>query len=54
VILVSATSAYLIVAMTCGPVACFQQGSNRAMGWFIVGGVALAALVHHLALARLK
>ena len=45
---------YVLVAITCGPIACFRQGPNRAMGWFIVGGVALAALTHHLLLSRLR
>jgi hypothetical protein len=46
--------AYVLVAVTCGPIACFQPGPNRAMGWFLVGGVALAALVHHGVLAWLS
>jgi hypothetical protein len=50
---ICAVLAYAIVALTCGPVACFQAGPNRAMGWFLVGGVALAALVHHVLLGRL-
>jgi predicted permease len=41
---------YLMVAASCGPVACFQAGPNRYMGWFLVLGIALAALAHHLAL----
>jgi hypothetical protein len=45
--------AYILVAVTCGPIACFQAGPNRAMGWFLVGGVALAALVHHVLLGWL-
>jgi hypothetical protein len=50
---ICAVLAYVIVALTCGPVACFQAGPNRAMGWFLVGGVALAALVHHVLLGWL-
>ena len=42
--------AYLVTAIFCGPVACFQSGPNRAMGWFIVLGVAAAAVTHHLLL----
>jgi hypothetical protein len=38
------------VAAYCGPVACFVPGNNRLMGWFVVGGVTLAALIHHLVL----
>ena len=44
-------SAILVVGY-CGPVACFTPGTNRLMGWFVVGGVAIAALVHHLVLNR--
>ena len=40
--------AYAVVAIMCGPVACFVPGPYRLSGWFIVGGVALAALTHHL------
>jgi hypothetical protein len=38
------------VILYCGPVACFAPGPNRLMGWFVVLGVALAALVHHIVL----
>ncbi len=41
---------YLMVAASCGPVACFQPGPNRMMGWYLVLGVAGAALAHHFAL----
>jgi hypothetical protein len=44
--------ASLFVIGYCGPVACFMPGSNRLMGWFVLGGAALAALVHHLVLNR--
>lgn len=44
--------ALVIVAGYCGPVACFMAGPNRLMGWFLVGGVALAALAHQLVLDR--
>jgi hypothetical protein len=40
-----------VVVVNCGPVACFVPGRpDYAAGWFIVGGVALTALVHHLVL----
>ena len=42
--------AYVITAVYCGPVACFQPGPNRLMGWFVVLGVAAAALVHQVVL----
>jgi hypothetical protein len=45
---------YLLTAVICGPIACFQPGPNRAMGWFIVIGVAAAALMHHLLWTRLR
>ncbi|MEX0852534.1 MAG: hypothetical protein WD036_04520 [Bauldia sp.] len=38
------------VAVGCGPIACFAPGPDRLMGWFLVGGVALTALVHHVVL----
>jgi hypothetical protein len=44
--------ASLFVIGYCGPVACFTPGSNRLMGWFVLGGAMLAALVHHLVLNR--
>jgi hypothetical protein len=44
--------ASLFVIGYCGPVACFTPGSNRLMGWFVLGGAVLAALVHHLVLNR--
>lgn len=54
-LLVASTAfAYAVVAVMCGPVACFQPGSNRLLGWFITGGVALAALTHHLVRERLR
>jgi hypothetical protein len=51
-VVASAVFAYAVVAVMCGPIACFQQGPNRAMGWFIVGGVMAAALAHHLVRRR--
>jgi hypothetical protein len=50
---VCAMLTYTIVAVACGPITCFQAGPHRAMGWFLVGGVAAAALVHHVVLGRL-
>jgi hypothetical protein len=40
-----------IVVLNCGPTACFAPGNERLLGWFVVGGVVFAALVHHLVLA---
>jgi hypothetical protein len=51
VFLASAIAAYVLAAIWCGPVACFVPGPNRLMGWFLVGGIAIAALAHHLVLA---
>jgi hypothetical protein len=42
--------AYGQVAIYCGPFACFTPGSARMMGWFLVGGAAAIALVHHVVL----
>jgi hypothetical protein len=52
VLIGSLVLASLFVIGYCGPVACFVPGSNRLMGWFVLGGAALAALVHHLVLNR--
>jgi glucan phosphoethanolaminetransferase (alkaline phosphatase superfamily) len=50
---VSALASYLVVLITCGPVACFANtNSNRRMGFFLVGGAILIALTHHLVLTR--
>jgi hypothetical protein len=46
--------AYATTALMCGPVACFVPGQNRYMGWFIVAGVAAAALAHHFVRERLR
>jgi hypothetical protein len=55
VVLIAGTAfAYAVVAMMCGPVACFMPGANRLLGWFIVGGVALAAVAHHFVRDRLR
>jgi hypothetical protein len=53
VVVVALAFALAPVIVYCGPVSCFAPGPNRLMGWFVVGGVALAALVHHLVLERL-
>lgn len=42
----------VLVIGYCGPLACFTPGNNRLMGWFVVGGLASAALVHHIVLNR--
>ncbi len=44
----------IVVVGYCGPTACFVPGSERLMGWFAVGGTGLAALAHHLVLARFE
>lgn len=48
VVIVAAAFALAPVILYCGPVACFSPGPNRLLGWFVVGGAALTALVHHL------
>jgi hypothetical protein len=50
VVIVAAVFALAPVLLYCGPTACFTPGPNRLVGWFIVGGVAFAALLHHLVL----
>ncbi len=49
-----AAASYIILAITCGPIACFQPGPNRLLGWFVIAGVALSAFVHHVVLARFQ
>ena len=39
-----------VVILNCGPTACFAPGNDRLLGWFVVGGVVAAALIHHLVL----
>lgn len=39
-----------VVIVNCGPTACFTPGNDRLLGWFVVGGVVAAALIHHLVL----
>jgi len=41
----------IVVVGSCGPTACLA-GNERFMGWFAIGGAGLAALAHHLVLAR--
>lgn len=43
-----------IVVLNCGPTACFMPNNNRFLGWFVVGGVVAAALIHHLVLVLSK
>ena len=51
VLIASLAYAFAVIAVLCGPVECFTPNNhNRLMGWYIVGGVGLAALVHHVAL----
>jgi hypothetical protein len=54
VVLSSLAFAYVLTAALCGPVACFQASPRYHMGWFIVGGAVLAALVHHLAYSSMQ
>jgi hypothetical protein len=37
---------------SCGASACFVPGEYRLLGWFVVGGIVLAALVHHWVYVR--
>lgn len=39
-----------LVILNCGPVACFAPGNERLLGWFVIGGLVIAALIHHLVL----
>ena len=50
VIVAALALAYGQVAIYCGPFACFTPGSTRMMGWFLVGGAVVVALVHHFVL----
>lgn len=50
VIVAAAALAYGQVAIYCGPFACFAGGDAAMMGWFLVGGAVLIALVHHFVL----
>jgi hypothetical protein len=52
VILATLIPALIVVVLQCGPVACFTPGNDRLLGWFVVLGVVIAALVHHLVLNR--
>ncbi len=44
---------FVAIAFTCGPTACFIPGENRLLGWFVVGGIILAALAQHKVYVRL-
>jgi len=54
IVVAAAVFAGGVVAALCGPVACFRPGAYAAIGWFIVGGVAFAALAHHYVRERLR
>lgn len=43
---------FVAIAFSCGPGACFMPGEYRLLGWFVVGGIVLAALVHHWVYVR--
>jgi hypothetical protein len=43
---------FVAIAFSCGPTACFAPGENRLLGWFVVGGIVLAALAHHWVYVR--
>ena len=53
-VVVAAVLTAIVVVMMCGPVACFVPGPERLLGWFVVVGVAVAALLHHLVLVALS
>lgn len=54
VALASLAFAYVLTAALCGPVACFQASPRYYMGWYIVVGAVLAALVHHATYSSTK
>jgi hypothetical protein len=43
---------FVAIAFSCGATACFVPGEYRLLGWFAVGGIILAALVHHWVYVR--
>ena len=43
---------FVAIAFSCGPGACFVPGEYRLLGWFVVGGIVLAALAHHFVYVR--
>lgn len=47
VLAASLVLAYILTAITCGPVACFQALPSFWVGWFLLLGTAIAACVHH-------
>ena len=51
VLAVAVAVSFALIAVNCGPVACFRAGPpNYLAGWFTLVGVPLAALVHHVVL----
>ena len=50
VVVAAAALALAPIVLYCGPVSCFAPGPNRLLGWFVLGGVAFAALAHHIVL----
>jgi hypothetical protein len=50
VVLATLVPSVAVVIVNCGPTACFTPGNDRLLGWFVVGGVVAAALIHHLVL----
>jgi hypothetical protein len=54
VVVVAAAFALAPVILYCGPVACFAPGPNRLLGWFVVVGAGIVALVHHLVFEALS
>lgn len=50
VLLATLVMSGIVVVFTCGPISCFTPGTDRLLGWFVVGGVAITALIHHFIL----
>jgi hypothetical protein len=48
----AASFGFVATAFSCGSGACFLPGEYRLFGWFVVGGIVLAALVHHFVYVR--
>jgi len=44
----------IAIAAACGPIACLRFDGNRLLGWFLVGGTALAATAHHLVFTQMR
>jgi hypothetical protein len=54
-VLVATLTVYAAMTVTCGgPFACLMPGPNRMLGWFVLAGIALFALVHHIVLTRMR